>query len=518
MAAVFATSSCDDRLGSDWAAHKTPRPKTGLGDDDEDRREGVGLGLGLGPGPDYMLMFATDSMWRCGSAHRSVQRNPTCLPSAPIWTAGALRLTLKTPNALPSFFIHHPLEASARQSGFSACRLPQACVDTIANVSRQWSRLPQQSRPNKGRWEAELLEAPENLPGEDCDPPPSYNDSARDNPPPYTLHDTPVQPTPPPQPRLSGIDTSKLTAVALPPLMTTPKPDWGATSNFRQVKNKKKQQEKKKADSGDGPGDEGNREDGDGEGTNGGDAGGGGVGGAGAGAGAGGGDDGDGGAGGDGGEDDLWNSSSKKKKKGKKNKAGQDEEEEKKKAEEEAERVLKEQEEEDERKKKEAEDAAPAADLPSWADGDGADLDADWGYAKPEKKAKKGKKAKEEEEKRKKEEEEEEKKKKEEDAAADAGDPPSWADADAADPSADWGGFTTEKKGKKGKKGLEAVDEKKKKDEEGPRSPDDPIAWADAGQADSGTAWGAFTTNDKKGKKNKKGKVREMVPAGSNFG
>lgn len=506
MAAMFATSSCDDRPDNGWVAPKTPRPRTGLGSGDG--AEKLGLGVGLAD------IFTTDLRWRCGSVGGSMQRDPTCPSTAPISTAEGLRPTRRSLDSSP-LVTHHPWTAHAR--GEYAHLPPPAPVSAIAielvNSLLQWSRLYEQSRPRKeGRWDTDLLEAAENPPVGDIEPPPSYDDSARDILPPYTLHNTSVQLQPPPESRLGGIDPSQRTALPLTHHMTAPKPDLGATSNFRQVGGKKKKNQKKgDQDNWGGSGDEeGKKDGGTHEKNNGDDAGDGGVGGGGAGAG-GGGDDGDGGAG-DGGGDDDWNSG-KKKKKGKKGKAAVDEEEEKK-AEEE--RKMKEQEEEDERKRKEEEEAVNAGGPPSWPDGGDADPDADWGFTKAEKKVKKGKKGKaEEEEKRRKEEEEEEKKRKEDEEAAEAAkaaDSLSWADVGQADTSAGWEGFTaTEKKGKKGKKGNEEGDEKKKTEGQAAMVAD-PLSWADGGHADTDTPWATFGTTDKKGKKAKKAKVRGISP------
>ena len=520
MGSMFAISSCDDRPDSGWVAHKTPRPKTGLGNGDGAEKLALGLGLAVG----LADIFTTDFRWRSGSVRGSMQRDPTCPSTAPISTAEAEGLR-PTPGSLdPSPLVtHHPWTAHVR--GDCAHRPPLAPVSAIAievaNSLLQSSRLNEQSQPKKElQWNTELLEAAENPLGGDIEPPPSYDDSARDILPPYTLHDSSVHLLPPPEPRLGGIDTSKRTALALADHMPAPKPDWGATSNFRQVPKKKKNQKKGGQDNWEGSGDEGKKDGGiDGE-NNGDDAGDGGVGGAGAGAG-GGGDGGDGGAG-DGGGDDDWNSG-KKKKKGKKAKAAWDEEEEKK-AEEE--RKMKEQEKEDERKRKEEEDekkkkedeeAVHAGGLPSWPDGGDADPGLDWGYTKAEKKGKKGKKAKaEEEERRKKEEEEEEEKKRKEDEeaaeAVKAADPLSWADDGQADTTAGWEEFTTtEKKAKKGKKGNEAGDEKKKAEEQA-ATVANPLAWADGGHADTDPAWATFGTTDKKSKKGKKAKVMQISP------
>ncbi len=518
-APALATSSCDDGPGSHWPASKAARPRTGWGDEDGAGAGAGAEGVGLGD------RLATDGKWRCGSVGRGMQRDPTWPLSAPIFSsAGEVRLTLEALHPSPAYR-HDPGKAHAR--GECAVHRPEARGRKIADLFRQWSR------PTKASWDTELLEAAEHRPLGAIEPPPSYDESARDCPPPYTVRKHSVHLPPPPEPRPSRIDPSKPTAVAAVPPMTPPKPDWGSTSNFRQVgKNKKK----KKADENNwGSGDEGKKEGGADDANTGGDAGGEGVGGGGAGAGAGagagdGGDDGDGGAG-DGGGGGDWNTG-KKKKKGKKEKAVPDEEEEEKKKEEEEkeeERKIKEQQEEEERKRKEEEEAATAGNPSSWPDGGDADPGAEWGFTKADKKGKKGRKGKieeeekkrkeEEERKRKEEEEEEEKKRKvDEEAVAaaeavNAADPLSWADTGRADTTADWGAFTTAgKKGKKGKKQQEDVhvEENKKPDEEEAAHTADPLSWADPGQADADTAWGGFTMSDKKGKKAKKGKVRGM--------
>lgn len=509
---MSATSSCDDRPDNGRVAPKTRQLRTGL--DDGDGAERLGLGPGLGD------IFTTDFRWRCGSVEARMQRDPTCPPTAPISTAEGLRPTLSTSDISP-IVIHHLL--TAHLPGERAPRQSQACGPAIANLFLHWSRLYGLSRPRKGPWDAELLEATEKNPSlGDFEPPPSYDDSARDIPPPYALHHIPVQLPPPPEPRLGGIDPSKRTAVALNHPMTTSKPDFGDTSNFRQVAGKGKKKNQKKAgdqENWGGSGDEGKKDGGVEEKNNGGDAGDGAVGGA--GAGGGGGDDGDGGAG-DGGGDDEWNSG-KKKKKGKRGKAAIDEEEEKKIEEE---RKIKEQEEEDERKRKEEEEATAAGGLSSWPDGGDVDPGAEWGgFTKAEKKGKRGKKGKaeeeerkkkEEEERKKKEEEEEEEKKRKEEEVAEAAlavDPPSGPDVDHADISTGWGGFTTTtgKKGRKGKRGKEEVDEKKETEEEAATTTN-PLSWADDAHADTDPAWATITTNDKKGKKGRKAKVRERSP------
>jgi len=80
-------------------------------------------------------------------------------------------------------------------------------------------------------------------------------------------------------------------------------------------------------------------------------------------------------------------------------------------------------------------------------DGGGGD---DWNTGNKKKKGKKGKAAEEEEEKKK---EEEEQRKKDEADAVGGDDPLSWANGGDANPADEWSGFsTTAKKGKKGKK------------------------------------------------------------------
>ena len=435
-----------------------------------------------------------------------MQPDPTYPSTAPLSTAKGLRPILGISDISPTV-IHHRLMRHVLEE--CATRQPQACGYTIAHLLLQWSRLHALSWPTKGSWDAELLEAAEKFLLRDGEPPPSYDDSAQDCPPPYTLRHTPVQLLPSPKPPLAGIDPLTRTAAALPPSMPTSKPDFGATADFRQVAGKKNKKNQKKGGDQDwgGSGDEGNKDGAIDEKDAGGDAGDGIAGGAGAGSGAGGGgDDGDGGAG-DGGGDDEWNTG-KKKKKGKKGKATIDEEEEKRKEEE---RKVKEQEEEDERKRKEEEQATTAGGLTAWPDGGDADPGAEWGgFAKAEKKGKKGKKGKVEEEERKKKEEEEEQKRKDEEAAeaTKTADPLSWADLDHADTTGGWGGFTTaEKKGKKGKKWNDEAEEKKT--EEAAATTTNPLSWAEDGHAEADAAWAKITTNDKKGKKGKKSKVRE---------
>lgn len=504
MAAISARSSCDDRPDNGWAAPKTRRPRIGLADGAGDSAEKHGLGLELG----LEDILKTDLRWWCGSVEARTQRDPSYPPTTPISTAMGLRPTLSAYDISP-IFIYQPLTAHVR--GECASPQPQGCGHTIAHLLLQWSRLHMLPRPRTGPWDTELLEAAQNSLVGDWEPPPSYDDSARDSPPPYTLCHTSVQLPPPPEPRLGGIDPLKRTVLVLTHPMTAPRPNFGAPADYRQVAGKKKKNQKKGGDQDPwgGSGDEGKKDEGMDEKSNGGNAGDGAAGGAGAGAGAGGGgDDGDGGAG-DGGGDDEWNIG-KKKKKGKKNKAAIEEEEEKRMEEE---RKVKEQEEEEERKKKDEEEATSTGGLPAWPDGGDADPGLEWeGFTKAEKKGKKGKKGKAEEEERKKKEEEEKKRKEEEAAEAEAAptaDPLSWADLDHADTGGGWGGFAiAEKKGKKGKKGNEDGEEKKKT-EEGAATTANPLSWAEDGHVDADVAWGKMTTNDKKGKKGKKSKVRE---------
>lgn len=506
MAAMSATSIYDDRPNNGWAAPKIRQPKIGLGDDDVDGAEKHGLGLGLGQklGPGLVDILMADFRWRCGSAEARRQRDPTYPPTAPISTTKGSRPTLSTSDISP-IDIHHPLTAHVRDE--YAIPHQHAGDHTIAHRLLQSSRLDALLRRREGRWDAELLGAAENPLVEDCDPPPPYDNEASDVPPPYTLRSPPSPSPPPSEPRLGGIDPFARSAITWNPPMTTPKPDWNAPADVRQ-RGKKKKNTKKGEDNW-GSGDEGKKDGGIDEKNNGGDdAGDGAAGGAGAGAGAGGGDDGDGGAG-DGGGDDEWNFG-KKKKKGKKGKAAVEEEEEKKLEEE---RKMKEQEEEDERKKKEEEEeATAAAGLPAWSGGGDADPGDEWGgFAKAEKKGKNRKKGKAaEEEERKKKEEEEEKKRKEDEVAefSPTADPLSWADTNQVDTSGGWGGFTTtEKRGKKGKKGNEEAEEKKKT-EEAAATKTNAFSWADDDPAEADSAWATINTNDKKGKKGKKSKVR----------
>lgn len=514
MAAMSATSSCDDRPDNGWAAPKIRRPRIGLGDDDMDRVEKHGRGVELGQELGLADILTTDFRWRCGSVEARMQRGPTCPPTAPISTAKGLRPTLSISD-ISHLVIHRLWTAHA----LGECVTPQPLAGghTIAHLLLQSSPLEVLLRLRKGRWNAKLLEVAENSPLGDCEPPPPYDIAARDLPPPYTLHDNPVQRTLSPEPRLGGIDPFARTATASADSMTAPKPDWSAPADFRQRgKNKKKNQKKGGDQDNWGSGDEGKKDGGVDEKPNGDDAGDGAAGGAGAGAGAGGGgDDGDGGAG-DGGGDDEWNTG-KKKKKGKKGKAAVEDEEEKKLEEE---RKLKEQEEEDERKKKEEEEATAASGPPAWPGGGDADPGDEWGgFMKTEKKGKKGKKAKAEEEEKKKKEEEDEKKRREEEVAdaTPTANPLSWADEDQVNTGGGWGGFTTtEKKGKKGKKGNEEAEEKKKT-EEGAAAMTNPFSWAEDAQVDADTAWATINTNDKKGKKAKKSKVRAEQSAPRNF-
>lgn len=516
--AMSATSSCDDRRHNAWLAFKTPPPRTGLDDDDRIDRRALGLGIGHGQGQGLGDIFASNSRWRCDSVEDVMQQKSRSgtdqkdPPTGPL--RGARSTSHPSPIPIPIPFpipFHHSWTAPRPGECTLNLDLLQCLQARIADALYQWSWLREQSPPSKDSWLAELLTASENWTAEEIEPPPSYDDSARDIPPPYTGRQTTVQSPLLPEPRLGAVDPHKRMERAWPHLMT-PKPDWADTSTFRQAAGKGKKKNQKKGDQDPwGSGDEGKKDAGADEKKDG-DAGDGGVGGA--GAGAAGGDDGDGGAG-DGGGDDEWNSG-KKKKKGKKGKAALDEEEEEKKMEEE--REMKRQEEEDAKKKKEEEEAGTAGGPPPWPEGGDADAGAEWGFSKAEKKGKKGKKAKaEEDEKRKKEEEEEIKRTEEEAAAAAAAaatdakvaDPLSWADDAQADYGGDWGAFAAkEKKGKKGKKGVEEADEKKKSEGEAAASMS-PLAWADGDNAEADTSWNAFLPADKKGKKSKKAKVRK---------
>lgn len=236
---------------------------------------------------------------------------------------------------------------------------------------------------SKHAWDVECLElAADTNSLAEVEPPPSYIDCLSDNPPPYTFNDSLLD-----VPRskitlrssFTFIDPASTTWKESLPSMTTPRLDFGDSSNFRQAAKKKKGGQKQTSTT---PEDEGSKEPGGGE-----DNGGGG------GAGAGGGsNNGDGGAGGDGGDGwdnngDDWNTG--KKKKGKKNRGGVTEDEEKKKKQEQ------EEEEEKERVRKEdEEETADAGDPLSWANGD-ADPNDEWaGFMATGKKAKKNKKGK----------------------------------------------------------------------------------------------------------------------------
>lgn len=501
MAAMSATSSCDDRPHNGWAAPEIPQLRIGLGDDDIDGAGKHGQELGQELGLRLADILMADFRWRCGSVEARVQRDPACPPTASISTTKGSRPTLSTSDR-SQIDTRHRLTAQVLEECFTPHQ--QACEHTIAHLLLQSSQLYALLRPRKSRWNTELLGAAENPLFENGDPPPPYDNKTSDLPPPYTLHYTPAQSPPSPEPRLGGIDPFARSAIILTQPMTAPKPDLSASAEFRQ-RGKKKKNPKKGEDSW-GSGDERKKDGGTDEKNDGDDAGDGAAGGAGAGAGAGaggGGDDGDGGAG-NGGGDDEWNTG-KKKKKGKKGKTAVEEDEEKKLEEE---RKMKEQEEEDEKKKEE--EATAGAGLPAWPGGVDADPGDEWtGFAKAEKKGKKGKKGKGEEEERKKKEEEEKKRKEEEVAeASPTADPLSWADMDHLDTSGGWGGFTAmEKKGKKGKKGNEEAEEKKKT-EEGAATTTNTFSWAEDHHADADPAWATINANEKKGKKAKKSKVR----------
>ena len=204
----------------------------------------------------------------------------------------------------------------------------------------------------------------------ELDPPPSYTDAITDAPPIYEfngsldrLHN---QPEDDPKREIFKVRLKESEFLLNP--MTPSKIDFGDSSSFRQVGNKKKKQAAKQADKAKWAesGDEGNKDNGGGE-----DDGGGGGG-------EGGSNNGDGGAGDDGAGDD-WNTGDKKKK-GKKGKAAEEEEKRKK-------------EEEEQKKKEEAE--AASGDPISWANGGDVNPDDDWGdFTATAKKGNKGKKGK----------------------------------------------------------------------------------------------------------------------------
>ena len=83
----------------------------------------------------------------------------------------------------------------------------------------------------------------------------------------------------------------------------------------------------------------------------------------------------------------------------------------------------------------------------------------------------------------------------------------------------DWnfGGSGKKKKRKKGKNAVDEEEEKKKKEEEEEEKKQkeeeeaggaDPLDWMKDGDTKPDDDWGGFASTDKKGKKNKKGKVR----------
>lgn len=250
---------------------------------------------------------------------------------------------------------------------------------SVSNVLVKQPQPVERSVSNESIKAVELFELAENTLSSDIEPPPPYDASFKDIPPPYTSHHLFPKEHLPLQPSSDiFIVFEKAPNFCLCP-MTAPGIDFGEVPNLRQAagkkKNKKSGNQSKAADSGD----EGNKNPGEGE-TNGGADGGEG----------GGSNNGDGGAGGEGGGDgggDEWNDwNMTKKKKGKKGKNNV-EEEEKKKEEEEKKKM------EEEKKKEEEEELAKAGDPLSWANGGDADPDDEWGNF-IEKKGKKGKKAK----------------------------------------------------------------------------------------------------------------------------
>lgn len=88
-------------------------------------------------------------------------------------------------------------------------------------------------------------------------------------------------------------------------------------------------------------------------------------------------------------------------------------------------------------------------------------------------------------------------------------------DGGAGDDGGGGDDWNTGNKKKKGKKGKAAEEEEKKKEEEEQRKKDeadavggdDPLSWADGGDANPADDWSGFSTTAKKGKKSKKEKV-----------
>ena len=86
-------------------------------------------------------------------------------------------------------------------------------------------------------------------------------------------------------------------------------------------------------------------------------------------------------------------------------------------------------------------------------------------------------------------------------------------DAGGGDDWNDWNAPPKKKKGKKGKGGVDEEEEKRKKEEEEKKemeqedAANDPLSWADPGEANQDEDWGGFTSTAKKGKKGKKDKV-----------